>query len=53
MFRLAFEIVKFLITVIGLFFGTAMVLGKSAPFHRMGNRIDRKNRRNAQRYLYN
>ena len=53
MLRLIFELIKFAITVIGVFFGTCMVLGKSAPFHRMGNKIDKKNRRNAQRFLYN
>lgn len=51
MFRLAFEIIKFLVTVIGVFYGTCMVLGKSGPFHKTGNKIDHRNRKNAQRFL--
>lgn len=51
MFRLVFEIIKFAITMIGLFFGTCMVLGKSKPFRRTADKIDRRNRRNAERYL--
>ena len=53
MLRLAFEVIKIAISLIGLFFGTAMVLGKSGPFRRTADKIDRRNRRNAQRYLYN
>lgn len=53
MLRLIFEVIKIAVTLIGLFFGTCLVLGKSGPFRRTADKIDRKNRRNAQRYLYN
>lgn len=51
MLRIVFELVKFAITVVGVFFSASLVLGKSKPFYRTAERIDRRNARNARKYL--
>ena len=53
MLRLIFEVVKFAIVMVGLFFSTCLVLGKSKPFRKTADKIDRRNARNARKYLYN